>query len=311
VSVYYQKKAIRAALLEDMLRSNDLDPQNKLYKLGITPSQRAVVHDVVEVNEKMLDFIKGTSGKGEQTKADHPKMEDAMEVKSKRNPNVARMPSIAYFGGLEDAEEMLLGHTNNILSWTILRTCTKEIYSRSETRLQIACSLNMWMCVIFAAVLLYGYQRTISSDLNPSETSAGDIFISSPISIQILCMVGFITSYTGLALLAGTNVNAREESHYLCMKSIMNKIQRLIDVSEGSARAGVENCRTYQAKLQRIAHAYMRSYKHVTSLDSVRYTKLFGVGITTNLVTFYVTVLGSAASVLSVVWSTMLSIKKY
>lgn len=310
--VYYQKKAVRAHLLQEMLRTNDLDPANKLRTVGITPSQRTPIQDMVELDEKAVRRLLKQSEDSDKD-ACFPSLQGAMDIVSKRNPNIARMPSIAYMiPTLNGHEEngCLSARTNNILSWTILRSCTKDIYSRAEGRLQIACSLNMWICMILGAVLLYGYQRTLSSNSNgnivsgASQTNAGDLYISSPISIQILCLLIFFAFYTGLTILAGVDVNTSYSNHYHSLKSVMNYTQgRMDDMTE--------KYKTNYAKLQRVAHAYMIAFKYVSALDYVKYTKLFGVGTSVNLLTFYGTVLTSVASMLTVAWSAMVNLGKF
>ena len=55
----------------------------------------------------------------------------------------------------------------------------------------------------------------------------------------------------------------------------------------------------------------MIAFKYVSALDYVKYTKLFGVGTSVNLLTFYGTVLTSVASMLTVAWSAMVNLGKF
>ena len=131
-----------------------------------------------------------------------------------------------------------------------------------------------------------------------------DLYVTSPASIQILCLAGYFAFYTGLAILAGVDVNTTYADHYLRLKAIMNLNENLQD------SCAHRSC-SYRAKAREIAHAYKVSFRHVSAVDAVNYTRLFGVGISTNLLTFYGTVISSLASMFIAACTAMVRGGKY
>ena len=140
-----------------------------------------------------------------------------------------------------------------------------------------------------------------SSDETDHEN--GYIYISSPVSLQVLIMVGFFSFLTLVTILAGVDLNSTYASHYLRLNAVMN-------INEVSADTR-QRSRAYREKLKEISHAYKVSFRYVTALDAVNYSKLFGVEISSTLLTFYGTALTSVASMISVAWSAMIEAGYY
>ena len=132
------------------------------------------------------------------------------------------------------------------MTWTLLRTCSKNLYQRKEIRLQIATNLNMWLSMFLGACLLYGYTSTLAS-IKPDETDHenGYIYISSPVSLQVLIMVGFFSFLTLVTILAGVDLNSTYASHYLRLNAVMNINEISADTHKRS--------RAYREKLKEIS----------------------------------------------------------
>ena len=95
-SVEYSRRNVSALLLQEMIRTNDLDASRTLSKMGITQVQRQPVADFVSID--------ADSG--------------FMHTESKRNPEIARMPR--FINGSK-------GSRGNILLWASMR-CALRYY---------------------------------------------------------------------------------------------------------------------------------------------------------------------------------------
>ena len=275
----FNKRVTSALLLLEMVRSNDLDVDRKLSKVGITAVQKKPVADFVELYD-----------------------DDSMKVTSKRNPEIARMPR--FILGTK-------GMRGNILLWANMRCAIRYYGERFKTRMEMFLEATMWAIVVamvFLLLMFNALRNEMLSSVTQKLTSAQflkltsfSLSATSPASVALMTTAIGYLFFTFMNILLATNANKEYKSHYFAMNNRMNEIQRLRSrllmdrtLSEATQKKELRG-------ISNISRAYEVVYNYITGHDTIKYARIFGLEASTAVLTFFVTIVGSALSVFSAV----------
>jgi hypothetical protein len=306
-----ERKIVRARLLREMLRSNDLDPEQMVPLVGITPSQKLPMPAFVDIYEDEAAVspavaIAEESGGGPKDKENADGKSPAKankkhaRVVDKRNPNVARMPSISYSGGMSQNENYnsLQIRSTNVLTWMLMRSSCLNLLNRQEELFQISVKLSMNYALVMAMLLFGGFTQSLDFTARGQFEGLRErgLYLTSPCTLQSIIIMMYILSHQLMFVQKATSVNTEYKQHYLELKRNMTRLE-VLKSKFCSVMSGISSRSDYLDMLSHISHAYDTTHKCVVSVDSIKYAKAYGVEAGTSLLSFILTFIGSVSSV--------------
>ena len=277
----YWQRHVGGLLLQEMIRTSDLDTDRILSKMGVTQVQKQPVADFVSISSDTL----------------------AMSTESKRNPEIARMPRFMDGG---------IGSRGNILLWANMRCALLYYGDRFETRMKLFLTATLWVVIFASVYLLLTFVQSraeylyISENFDDPEALSGSKMVFflgfsldtfSPVSVEILALAIGYFSFTFFNIVVADAANKGYSNHYAVLNNRMNDLQRYRSRILVEQSYDEEKKRAKLIELSNISKAFEVVYAYVTDHDKIRVCEVFGLKADSSVLTFFITILGSAVSV--------------